>query len=367
MINNKLPYIPALDGMRAISILLVVVAHFGLGHVVPGGLGVTIFFFISGFIITRMLVHELSESRTLNLKTFYLRRFFRLGPALMVFILVCILSALPWKPIPAEDSLASLFYLANYWGIFHGFSGFNPPNNIYSSLAVLWSLAVEEHFYFLFPLLILGFKNHFLKFLKLIVILCAIILLWRFVLVSWQLAEFGHIVEVRLYKSTDTRVDSILYGCVLSVWHHIAQRSPQSHAAQWMARLSGPSALVIGLGLLLASVLYRNPVFRETLRYSIQGVGMLLIFIPTFLGIDPLKSQRWLSSRPMVYIGNISYSLYLYHWLVFVVFMNFALTRQPLVLMVGGFVSSTILAHLSYRCVETPLRRFGRRWAERLR
>ena len=112
---------PALDGLRAVSILLVVISHLGFGHIVPGGLGVTIFFFISGFIITRLLLLEDAGSNSISLVGFYIKRVFRLAPALMVYILLCVVGfgALR-KWIPIEDILAAVFYSANYYTIFHG-------------------------------------------------------------------------------------------------------------------------------------------------------------------------------------------------------------------------------------------------------
>jgi peptidoglycan/LPS O-acetylase OafA/YrhL len=364
---TPLPYLAALDGLRAVSILLVAVAHFGFGKVVPGGFGVTIFFFISGFIITRMLMKEVFESQSIDLKSFYIRRFFRLGPALIVFVLICWLASLAWKPIPLGDIVASLLYLANYWGIYHEFAPFNPPNNIYSPLGVLWSLAVEEHFYFFFPLLTLFFANRLQLLLKVIIALCVAILLWRVALLVWQLQTTGIIREIRTYKATDTRIDSILFGCLLSVWRHLADMNPGSHLANLLQRFTGRKTFLAGLVLLALCLLIRNEFFRESFRYSLQGIGVLLLFIPLFVGDDPFGLKRWLGSKPMVYIGNISYSFYLYHWLVVVVFLNWSFTRQPAVFFVGGMIASIALADMSYRFIETPLRRYGHRLAEAMR
>ena len=168
-------YLPALDGLRALSILLVVASHLGLGHIIPGGLGVTIFFFISGFIITRMLLSENARCGAISLTAFYVKRAFRLAPALLVYILLCLLSfAALGEPIPLLDITAAIFYAANYYNVFHGWGG-----GAESPLSILWSLAVEEHFYLAFPLLLLVMRRRLGKCLLVLCALSLAVLAWR--------------------------------------------------------------------------------------------------------------------------------------------------------------------------------------------
>src|SRR5262245_6279726 len=133
-------YIPSLDGMRAVAILLVVLSHLGLEHIVPGRLGVTLFFFISGFLITRLLIAEASKARAISIGAFYARRFLRLAPALLLMLAVV---ALAWTqfvgPVNGPQLLAGIFYMMNYFIIFGGLTTM--------PIGILWSLAVEEHYY----------------------------------------------------------------------------------------------------------------------------------------------------------------------------------------------------------------------------
>ena len=121
-------YIPGLDGLRAISVGLVMVAHAGLDHVVPGGLGVTIFFVISGFLITSQMIGEISATGALNFRDFYLRRVFRLAPALLVYIAVMTpVTIILGAEISLPSVAASILYMANYWGLYVGIPRVIPP------------------------------------------------------------------------------------------------------------------------------------------------------------------------------------------------------------------------------------------------
>jgi peptidoglycan/LPS O-acetylase OafA/YrhL len=339
----------ALDGLRAIAILLVVVAH-TITPRVPGGLGVTLFFFISGFIITRMLLGE--DFDTGRVKPFYLRRIFRLAPALLVYILIAALAmAAVGMPIPVGDVMASLFYYANY----HSF--WVSPDGVRSPLGITWSLAIEEHFYVLFPMLLLGLRTRTERLqLALLAVLVAT-LLWRLVLV-------GSVPDARIYEGTDTRLDSLAYGCLLSVLCHRARRGGST---KLLDALSKPSALAAGLTILLGTLVYRNPTFRESFRYSLQGIAFIPLFCALFWRhTAPLPLRKVLESRPMVFVGAISYSLYLYHFLgasiaTALVNEQNAVIRASLALTIG--FSGALL---SYYVVETPARRFGYRLVKRL-
>ena len=171
--------IPSLDGFRAVSVLIVMLSHAGFGHIIPGGLGVTIFFFLSGFLITTLLRSELGQTGTISIPNFYVRRFLRLGPPLVVVLSIAYgLVFLGLQPGGASwgGFLAQLLYFANYYGLF-----FDPGNSIPLGSGVLWSLAVEEHFYLVYPLLFLWISRRLDdKFVAWVfVTFCVCILLWR--------------------------------------------------------------------------------------------------------------------------------------------------------------------------------------------
>lgn len=354
-------YLPALDGLRAVSILLVVVSHLGLGHLVPGGLGVTIFFFISGFIITHILLRENDANGDVSLKGFYLKRFFRLAPALLVYIALSVLffGALG-RPLPLVDVLAALFYAANYHRIFHGWSDVT----VWPPLSIIWSLAVEEHFYFAFPLLLVALRRRLDLLLHGLVALCVAVLAWR----VWLVYGIGlaNLAPERTYEATDTRIDSIVFGCVLSVLIARAAAHGGVDASALLRRLGSRPALAGGALLLLATLLWRDEAFRESWRYTLQGLALAPLFVHLFVSGRRDALHRLLASAPMVFIGKISYSLYLYHWLALCALAQLLGTGpgQILAVRLAAISLMLVLAIGSYRLVEAPLRRYGHRLAE---
>ena len=326
-------HLPALDGLRAFAILIVATSHI-VTSVIPGGFGVTLFFFISGFIITRMMLEQ--DFSAASLRGFYVRRFFRLAPALFVFIAISGLAmSLLARPIPASDYLATLFYYANY----HHFA---LSDGINSPLGITWSLAVEEHFYFVFPVLfICARKNLAAWLIGVIVAVC----LWRFVLVYGLQAPIP-----RTYFATDTRIDSIAWGCLLSAMIH--KRDPL------LDRIGGMPARLCGVGLLLVTFIVRDNGFRETIRYSLQGLALMPFFCHLFWAPrSPGFIRAALESRPARFIGNISYSLYLYHFLA--LSMAQSLFAEALEVKLFAIGCGLIAATLSYYFIENPVRRFG--------
>lgn len=358
-------YIPSLDGMRGISIILVVISHLGFGNWVPGGLGVTIFFFISGFIITRLLISELNSDNHVNLKAFYVRRLFRLAPALLMYVLIANLAFLMLgRAIPLEDSMATVFYLANYWHIYHGWGG-TTVENTYSPLGIVWSLAVEEHFYLFFPALVLVFKDRLKNLGRIIVFICILVLLWRcYIIYTQDVISFE---SVRTYKATDTRIDSILFGCLLSIW--VASSTANiKNSFSWVIRALGSAGWIIaGSVLLLLTLLLRTPEFRETIRYTIQGLALLAIFYGLYVSGQSGVIKKVLEARVLVWVGKISYSLYLYHWLVIVVLKDFETFSSLSMLWIVGLPLMLILSYASYSLLEIPLRRYGHALSVKIR
>ncbi|OEZ61623.1 acyltransferase [Duganella sp. HH105] len=329
----------SLDGLRAVSILLVVTSHAWLGHVIPGGLGVTIFFFISGFIITRVLLAEHQANGKISISKFYFRRFFRLMPALLVYLLIALLvMAATAQPLKLIDFAAVLFYFSNYYQVFVGFA----HEALTSPLRITWSLAIEEHYYFIYPALFAAMVTRWRAFLGVIAACVIAVLCWRVYLV----ADMGinDFTLSRIYMGTDTRVDSIFYGAGLALLSAYNRR-----AHDFLMRAE---PFWIGMAILLGTLLLRNDVFRETIRYTLQGIAMLLLF-NRLLFADGVFS-RFLSLPVMSYIGRISYSLYLYHWLVLGLVAMF-MPENTLPAKWAVFLPLSFLcAHLSYTYIEKP-------------
>jgi peptidoglycan/LPS O-acetylase OafA/YrhL len=332
-------YIPALDGMRAVAILLVVAAHFGLGEIVPGGFGVTLFFFISGFLITRLLIAEASKAGTISVSAFYVRRFLRLGPALLMMVAMVTLAYYQFVgPINGSQVLAAVFYIMNYFVIFGG-SETMP-------FGVLWSLAVEEHYYLAYPLLFSRGWRYRKKFLAVLILLSAVVLLWRVTLILGL-----HSGTERTYYATDTRVDSILYGAILAWTIEI------TCCTAIIRHFERSSTFAVAVLMLLVTLLYRNEVFRETARYSIQGIALIPL-VYAILFVDRFWIFRTTLELPLLlWIGRLSYSLYLWHLAVFF-FVGHFFVAVPQTVQYWMAVPIVFgIASLSYYGVERPFQK----------
>jgi peptidoglycan/LPS O-acetylase OafA/YrhL len=293
--------IPSLDGLRACSFLIVFLAHAGLGSFVPGYFGLSLFFFLSGYLITTLMRLEVNRSGTVNLKQFYLRRVLRIFPPFYLVLLAAIacteLGVMPGS-VSVNGVLAQVLHVTNYWVVLHGWwDGLAPGTWVY------WSLAVEEHFYLFFPLLFLFLHRSLSPAgrVRALLALCALVLAWRCVLI------FGfHVQKDRTYVASDTRVDSILAGCVLAIW-----RNPVLDGG-WSDRALKFGWLPLGLLSVLVSLAFRRPWFEQTFRYTLQSFGLLPVFVALILWHDrgPI---RVLNFRPMKYLGLLSYSMYLMH------------------------------------------------------
>ncbi|HEY4012933.1 MAG TPA: acyltransferase [Polyangiaceae bacterium] len=346
-------HIPSLDGLRAISFLMVFLAHAGLDRIVPGGFGVTVFFFLSGYLITTLMRMEVSGTGHLNIKHFYLRRALRIFPPFYIVLTLGTLlgkigllrsePAPQWMPVTAQA-----LHISNYWIAEHGWKG------IASGTGVYWSLAVEEHFYVVFPAVFLLVGRLHLSGRQKAMCLwaaCALVLVWRCALVFAWSARVD-----RTYLCSDTRFDSILFGCALAVWNNPIMDfdRPTSNRAIYRYGL-----VAAGVCLLLVTFVVRSSVFRETLRYTLQGIALTPIFVAA------IRWPRWFLFRPLnwaptKFIGTLTYSLYLVHQAVLAMIeqhMRWGPAARALV----ALPLSVVLAWTIYWFVEKPCARVRRR------
>lgn len=334
----KAGYAPGLDGVRAIAVLVVLVAHFGLAHIIPGGFGVTIFFFISGFLITRLLIAERENSGKVQFGKFYVRRALRLLPALFAFLAITTLMFMPFGIAPTLlETFSAAFYLHNYFSLATEHLG------IVSHMpwGHLWSLAVEEHFYIFYPLLFAALpkRSHMLAALAFIIVGC---LAWRLI------AIYGlHFPLDYPYKASDARLDSIGWGCLLAVTLDAAGKD------SWMKKLIGLWPTLLAGALLAASFLLRSDEFRETIRYSMQGAAMFVGILNLFFWRPLSFCTGILETAPLRFIGRLSYSLYLWHMPI-ADYLGHTIKDAGPMLMIVGFAGSFVAACLSYYLIERP-------------
>lgn len=340
--------IPGLDGLRAISILLVMLSHSGLQALVPGVFGVTVFFFISGFLITTLLLREQERHGRIALGQFYIRRLLRLYPPLIVFVAV---SAIAWTlaghSVDWRGVVAALAYLANYASIF-------APETMAGLGGQLWSLAVEEHFYAFYPLLMIALFPRRLLVLPVLLSLCAVALGIR----TYVALAYPDIATAYNGMATETRIDAILFGAATAI---LCNRKGEAFIERW----SHPVWVGLGLAAIIVSLLIRDVFFRETLRYTVQEIALVPLVLGATVSSRYGFGQKILNSWPMVQTGKLSYSLYLWH------LAGFALGEALIpgagwsfvLAMLLGWAVTFLLAACSYRFVEMPFfamrRHFG--------
>jgi peptidoglycan/LPS O-acetylase OafA/YrhL len=345
-------HIPSLDGLRAISFMIVFVAHAGV-HGVPGGFGVTVFFFLSGFLITTLMRMEREATGTVNLPHFYLRRVLRILPpfylVLAFAIVLTLLDLLPGQ-LEAPPLLAQSLHFFNYWYIWQGGDG-APAGTV-----PYWSLAVEEHFYLLFPMLYLAAGRRLARPAQAKVFwgLCAAICVWRCILVF----VIG-VPEDRTYMASDTRFDSIFFGCALAIGAN-PMLDPPRVAEKWWKWAIVPAALA----LLIFTFAYRAPWFRETIRYSLQGIALTPVFISA-IRYPGWLPYRVLNLRPVAFVGVLSYVLYLVHQVVLFSLGYRLSTVHGLVRALAGLAISLVLATLVHYFVEKPAQSLRKRLTRR--
>jgi len=342
-------YIPGLDGLRAIAVLIVIIAHFGLGHLVPGGFGVTVFFFISGFLITRLLLAERDRSGDIKLKNFYIRRAVRLYPALlfMVFGTTLIYGMMRYGGPALWEFLSSVFYFGNIFQV--ATAGDTVPP--FMPWKPLWSLAVEEHFYLFFPLMILILHKLGINLKKGIVALLILVPLWR--LTTYSILPVP--AETYNYVMTDARIDSIAWGCLLAV---ILHQAPDLKRFRFFL---GFLPVALALILLLETFLYRGDMFRYVIRYSIQGAALFILVLNLYY-LKGMKPAFFFLENPVAkWIGLNSYAIYLWHYPIYdLVHRN--MEKSVTALLVTILLTAGISA-FSMRYVEKPFiglrKRFG--------
>lgn len=344
-LDARFERLPTLDGLRAVSIMMVMLSHFVNAHFFPGGLGVLIFFVISGFLIARLLLSEHKTTGGVNIRDFYLRRVIRLYPVVVAYtISVVLVFALTGRSeqIELKPILSALFYFANYYysDLYVTHSQTAMP------FSIAWSLSVEEHFYIVFPVLFAALVSLGSHLRLAVLALCIVPLVARvFFVITNPIDDPAY--SFITYYQTQYRIDSIAFGVLLALLLEV------SFWQNMLRRLEHPLALGLGIAVILGSLLWRDPIFRETWRYSVQAAAVVLILY-NLLYSQSVPSRflaRILNVPPIVFIGKLSYSLYFWHF--------FAGTFGPAdlpttVIAPLKFAMSFALAAASYYWLEMP-------------
>jgi peptidoglycan/LPS O-acetylase OafA/YrhL len=361
-------HLPALDGLRAFAILGVIAYHLGFGWASGGYLGVDLFFVLSGFLITSLLVEEQGASARIGLRAFWGRRARRLLPALFLVVIAIALYAIingrfstPSNGGAAidltglrADAFATLFYFANWHAIFSHqsyFTQFSTP----SPLQHTWSLAIEEQFYLVWPLVVVVlFKLGARRWRAIGLGLCAVGTLAS----ATAMAVLYHpgIDPSRVYFGTDTRAFDLLVGACVAM---LAASRPQPgpRARSWLHAAAPVAAVALAVFWAKAGSQSGMPTTFMFRGGFLVCAALAAVVIADVRQIDQGILGRVLSFRPLRWIGTTSYGLYLWHWPIFV-YLNGARTGLSGVGLDLARVSLTFAAATgSYYLVERPIRR----------
>jgi peptidoglycan/LPS O-acetylase OafA/YrhL len=355
---------PALDGIRAVSILGIMANHGGFGWAAGGVISVDVFFVLSGFLITMLLMKEWTRTGTIRLGAFWGRRARRLLPALFVLLggiavyAVVVTSSVSGSALRG-DALSTLFYFSNWHQIFTGQSYFAQVSGA-SPLLHTWTLAIEEQFYLVWPIVVILV----LKWSRSPKVLLAVAVLG--VLASaTEMAVLFHpgVDPSRLYYGTDTRAQDILTGAALGIV--LFRRAP---ATSSRSRLALSSVAVVGAAVFAVEWIRINRSADLTYRggFLLADVMVALVILGVTLAPAGLPA-RILSFGPLAYVGRISYGLYLWHWPIFLVVDHARTGLEGWPLFAVRLAVTFAAALLSWYLVEVPVRqmtfRGWRSWA----
>ncbi|HVA08872.1 MAG TPA: acyltransferase family protein [Acidimicrobiales bacterium] len=367
--HRRLAYLPALDGVRAFAVVAVMMYHGGLGATRGGFMGVDTFFVLSGFLITSLLIGEWRETVTIKLKSFWARRARRLLPALLLMLLFVALysSVIVQKdtfPALRLDALSTLLYVSNWHFILVGSNYFNQAAH-QSPLTHTWSLAVEEQFYLVWPVVVLGIL-HVTRNLRILFAVCCAAAVAS-AIGMYSLFPGTVSTSSRVYYGTDTRAQCLFIGAALAVG--LVLLTQRSHEAGKLAagELWRPPSNnwrfacgVLGLVGAVASVVIWVTT-NDLSSFPYHG-GFFLIGLSTagvifsVVGAPRSPVPRLLSLGPIRYVGRISYGLYIWHWPLFIWINGSRTGLTGYGLFVVRAMVTFAVSMASYHWVERPIR-----------
>lgn len=363
---SRFEHIEALDGLRGFAVVIVVLSHFLPGSAAGGFLGVDLFFVLSGFLITSLLVSERESTDTVSLRNFWIRRARRLFPALLAVVATVLV--VTWIVGPNDrthrvsaDGLASLFYVANWRFVLSGQSYIRQfLDSTPTPLQHTWSLAIEEQFYIIWPLVFIGLcalahRFGLLSRRALRAWLTGACVVFATASLGWLIFQHGRGTDLdRLYYGTDTRAFIILFGAALGA---ATAGRPAVAPSRRLARTSLIGAGVLGTAALVLATFTVST--DQTWLYA-GGFGAIAVGLVVVLaaaaqpGRNPLATLfRW---RPLVGLGLISYGVYLWHWPITVWLDESNTHLHGWSLFVLRCAATLAVSLVSYRFLEQPIR-----------
>ena len=356
--RSELPYAPGLDGVRAIAVAAVLLYHGRLAWLPGGFLGVDVFFVLSGYLITSLLLAQHRRTGRINLGQFWLGRARRLLPAAILVIAVCLAVGVLFLRADLakirSDALASLLYVNNWHQILASdsyFAAFSRP----SLLQHYWSLSVEEQFYLVWPLVLAGG----LAISRRRWVVCGAIVAATISVALMALLYHSGTDPSRVYYGTDTRAAPLMIGSIMAFgWPFGLMRTRTGRHAPAVLDGVGLAALV-ALVLAMHSWQYFDPFLYHGGFLTVALLAAALIAV----AVHPASTVGLvLGTRPLRWIGQRSYGIYLWHWPVMALTRpGIDLTWSTWILVPMQIAITLVLATLSYRYVEMPVRR-GRAW-----
>ena len=345
---NQWGYRPALTGIRALAVYIVVLFHSDIPLLESGYIGVDLFFVLSGFLVCNVLAAEYKKNGKLTLPKFYARRMRRLLPAMgamvlsvSLFLILLQNTSERIKFVPSARS--ALLYFAN-WNFIIESADYFAPEAQTNPFGHLWSLSIEEQFYLLFPIffaIVYKLTKRFSKHLLIAIPLCLL-----FASLFLQVRLSGN--AARSYYGTDAKIYQLLAGAILAIWLR-----DRKSVFKTSSRFVNGIGIISLFGFVLLASTLSAPLSTSQTGIMATALGLLLIF-----SIENQQNGalgRLFSIKPLVYLGNISYATYLWHWPIIVILRQVFLVN-PIV--IAGFAVglSTIFASASYHMLEMPIR-----------
>ncbi|EJF9998669.1 acetyltransferase [Staphylococcus pseudintermedius] len=349
-------YMPGLDGVRAVAVIAIIIYHLNPQWLSGGFLGVDTFFVISGYLITSLLLTEYHNTGKIELMSFWLRRVKRLIPAVLFLVMGVIVLSLIFMPTEIQkvraDSIAAIFYVSNWWYIMQNVDYFE--QFAVQPLKHLWSLAIEEQFYLVFPIVLLSLLS-FIRRLKSIRIIFLILLVIS--MIAMMVLYVPNENVARVYFGTDTRIQTLLMGVLLAlVWPPFQLKAKVNRQMRTMIDTAG----VVGLAILFICFKFVS----ETNSILYYG-GFILISTVTLLVIASSVHPsgyfaKFLGNKVFTFIGSRSYSLYLWHYpIIVLIHHQFVQGQIPPLVYVVEILLMVLMAEFSYKFIEQPFRKEG--------